>query len=55
MFLLWFDGMVYVLSAELGDGEGAAKVGNAGLAGMRREGLDWGGWGAWGLRELWGL
>ena len=41
MFLLWFDGMVYVLSAELGDGEGAAKVGNAGLAGM------------W--RELWGL
>ena len=43
MFLLLFDGLVCVLSAELRDGEGAAGVGDAGLAGMRREGLGWGG------------
>ena len=39
MFLLWFDGLVRVLSAELGDGEGAARVGDVGLAGLKREGL----------------
>ena len=52
MFLLWFDGLVRVLSAELGDGEGAARVGDAGLAGLKREGLGLGGWGSWGLWEL---
>ena len=52
MFLLWFDGLVRVLSAELGDGEGAARVGDVGLAGLKREGLGWRGWRGWGLGEL---
>ena len=52
MFLLWFDGLVRVLSAELGDGEGAARVGDAGLAGLKREGLGWREWGGWGLGKL---
>ena len=49
MFLLWFDGLVCVLSAELGGGEGVAGVGVDGWALTWKEGMGWEGSGGYGL------